>query len=182
MSSHPVVIADYDPTWPQAFAAEAARIVSVCPTDAAVEHIGSTAVPGLAAKPVLDVLVGVRALEPEGAACVRGLVAAGYRYRPDFEAVMPHRRYLTRDAADGTRIANIHLVRHGDPMWSATLAFRDALRTDPFLRAGYEAAKRSAAATAPNDVHAYNDAKGPFIAEALAVLGMPPASPGPGRR
>ncbi|QHC32656.1 GrpB family protein [Streptomyces sp. HF10] len=177
MSRHPMVITAYDPVWPEAFAVEAARIAAVCPVGTAVEHIGSTAVPGLAAKPVLDVLVGVAALEPEGAACVRALVANGYRYKPDFEAAMPDRRYLTRSTADGVRIANVHLVRRGDPMWRQTLAFRDALRQDPALRAGYEAAKRAALAAAPEDVHRYNDAKAPFIARALEALGVAPPRP-----
>lgn len=178
MSNHPLVITAYDPAWPGAFAVEAARITAACPVDAAVEHIGSTAVPGLAAKPVLDVLVGVGALDPDGAACVRALVADGYRHRPDFEEAMPDRRYFTRSTADGVRIANVHLVRRGGPMWRQTLAFRDALREDPALRAGYEAAKRAALATAPEDVHRYNDAKAPFIARTLEALGVAPPGPG----
>lgn len=166
-----VSLSPYDPRWPERFAEERQRIAGACaPTAVRVEHVGSTAVPGLAAKPVLDCLVGLNSLEREGSSCVAALVRAGYRYKPEFEESMPFRRYFTRNAPDGTRIANVHMVEVGSRFWRATLAFRDALRADRELREGYEAAKRHAVEVSPDDVHRYNDAKAPFIHRVLATL------------
>jgi GrpB-like predicted nucleotidyltransferase (UPF0157 family) len=164
----------YDPAWPVRFAAEAARLrAALGGAASAVEHVGSTAVPGLAGKPVLDLAVAV-ASEADADACVAPLEGRGYEYRgphgPD-----PRRRYYVRDAG-GARVAQLHLYILPAAAWDELLAFRDALRADPALAAAYAAEKYRAAEAAGWDKGAYSIAKGPFVERALAALraGRPP--------
>ena len=154
--------------WPRAFDALADALAPLfAGTGARLEHIGSTAVPGLVAKPVLDVLLGVPALEVvEGRrAALQGL---GFRYRPEYEDVLPQRRYFTRDPGPGLRV-HLHGLVLGSPAWRDHLAFRDALRGDDALRDAYAALKQSLALRFAQDKAAYTDAKAPFIARVLAT-------------
>jgi GrpB-like predicted nucleotidyltransferase (UPF0157 family) len=172
-----LTLVDYDPAWPARFAAEAARVAAALGARAlAIEHVGSTAVPGLAGKPVLDLAVAV-AGEAEADACVAPLVALGYDYRGPY-GDDPRRRYYVRDAA-GRRVSQIHLYLLPAPAWEEKLIFRDALRADPALAAAYAAEKRRVAAAVAWDKGAYAVAKGPFVERALARLraGGPPAPP-----
>jgi len=157
----PVVIADYDPTWPVLFQLEKARILgALAGQSASVEHIGSTAVPGLAAKPIIDILVGVSDLHTADA-CVPFLVALGYTYSREQEEAMPERRYLDRADADGSY--HLHLVAIGGDFWRRHLAFRDYLRSHPQVAADYERLKRSLAERYRHDREGYTDAKTEFI-------------------
>ena len=154
--------------WPQAFDALSDAVAPLfAGTGARLEHIGSTAVPGLVAKPVLDVLLGVPALEVAEA---RGeaLQALGFRYRPEYEDVLPGRRYFTRAPGPGLRV-HLHGVVVGSPLWRDHLAFRDALRGDDALRDAYAALKQALALRFADDKAAYTDAKAPFIAQVLAT-------------
>lgn len=103
-----------------------------------VEHIGSTAVPGLSAKPVLDVLLAAATLG-QIEQHIDALVGAGYEYRHRYERQIPDRRYFVR-AADGAGALRVHLhaVVQGGMIWRNHLIFRDALRADPALRDAYE--------------------------------------------
>lgn len=173
-------LVDYDPAWPDRFAAEADRIGTALGAHAlAIEHVGSTAVPGLGGKPVLDLAVAV-ASEAAADACVRPLEALGYRYRGT-HGDDPRRRYYVRDA-EGQRVAQIHLYVLPAAAWDEMLAFRDALRADPALAAAYAAEKQRVAAEVGWDKGAYSVAKGPFVGRVLAGLraagrlpGDPPA-------
>lgn len=129
-----------------------------------VEHIGSTAVPGLPAKPVLDIIPGVRRLA-DADACVPRLVAAGFRYISQYEEVFPERRFFR---FDGAARQNLHMVVVGSRFWREHLAFRDALRAEPQTRVAYATLKRALARRFRNDRAAYTDAKGPFIREVVA--------------
>jgi GrpB-like predicted nucleotidyltransferase (UPF0157 family) len=161
-------LAPYDPAWPRRFAAEAARIrAALGELAAAVEHVGSTAVPGLAGKPVLDVGIAVES-EAAADACIAPLAALGYAYRGPY-GDDPRRRYYVRDA-DGVRVAHLHLYVLPAPAWDEKLAFRDALRGDPVLAAAYEAEKWRMAAEVGWDKSAYSVAKGPFVERVLAGL------------
>ena len=158
----------YDPAWPGRFAAEAARLrAALGGTASAVEHVGSTAVPGLAGKPVLDVAVAV-ASETDADACVAPLGGLGYEYRGPY-GPDPRRRYYVRNAA-GARVAQLHLYVLPAAAWDELLAFRDALRADPALAAAYAAEKYRAAEAVGWDKAAYSLAKGPFVERALAAL------------
>jgi GrpB-like predicted nucleotidyltransferase (UPF0157 family) len=148
MSEGPIALAPYDPAWPARFLEARARIAAACGARvAAIEHVGSTAVPGLLAKPVIDVLAGVRDLDDAGRTIAR-LEAAGYRYRLDLEWTFPARRYFTRDGE------HVHMVVEGDPFWRRHLVFRDRLRNKPETAAAYAALKRDLAPRRrPRGVH-----------------------------
>jgi GrpB-like predicted nucleotidyltransferase (UPF0157 family) len=167
----------YDPAWPERFAAERARLAAALgPRAAAIEHVGSTAVPGLAGKPVLDVAVAV-ASEADADACIAPLEALGYAYRGP-HGDDPRRRYYALDV-DGRRVAQIHLYILPAAAWDEKLAFRDALRADPALAAAYAAEKRRVADAVGWDKGAYSVAKGPFVEGVLARLRAPDGTPGP---
>jgi len=134
--------------------------------DLTVEHIGSTAVPGLGAKPIIDILVGAPSLA-HIEACIPALRDYGYRYVPEFEKALPQRRYFTRtDGHPGN--FHVHAVVQGSDFWRTHLAFRDALRADPALAADYWKLKQRLAARFPDDRAAYTDGKSDFIRGVLA--------------
>ncbi|HEV2735397.1 MAG TPA: GrpB family protein [Longimicrobiaceae bacterium] len=158
----------WDPEWPARFAAEAARIRAALGVHAhVVEHVGSTAVPGLAGKPVLDLGIAVPD-EAAADACVAPLVALGYAYRGPY-GDDPRRRYYVRDAG-GERVAQIHLYVLPAAAWDEKLAFRDALRADPALREAYAAEKLRVADAVAWDKGAYSVAKGPFVERVLREI------------
>jgi GrpB-like predicted nucleotidyltransferase (UPF0157 family) len=153
-----VVIEAYSASWPGAFAAERARLTEIFGLPAErMEHVGSTAIPGLAAKPVIDIMVGADSLDGIEA-CIPRAVAGGYRYVEEFNALIPERRYFEK----ANRI-HVHAVAQGGPFWVRMLAFRDALRADASLRQDYESLKRRLAEAHRGDLAAYTDAKTPFI-------------------
>lgn len=160
-----VLLSPYSPLWPAIFDVEARHLEAIFDGAARVEHIGSTAVPGLGAKPVIDILLGA----PDVAfveARIPRLVAHGYRYVPEFERSMPQRRYFTRtDGQPGN--FHLHAVALDSAFFRSHLAFRDALRASPALAADYWKVKQRLAARFPNDRAAYADGKSAFIREAL---------------
>lgn len=149
-----VALASPDPSWPQLYAAHRDRILAVL-GEVPVDHVGSTSVPGLAAKPVIDVQVVVDDLD----AAVALLEPAGYMLRVREDG---HR------LVKGEPPANVHLYEPGDPEIEAHLRFRDRLRADPEVRRRYEQLKRSLAGREWPDMNHYAEAKGPFIRELLA--------------
>ena len=173
----PVVIVDHDPCWARAYEVAAGELVAVLePWVVAIEHIGSTAVPGLAAKPVIDIQVGVRSLD-DTAAIVDALRSLGYEYVLELEAELPERRYFRR-WADGRRTHQIHLVeRANQDWWDRHVAFRDWLRTHPEDRERYAALKRRLAREHPHDLAAYTDGKTAFVQ--AVERQAPPVCPGP---
>lgn len=161
-------LVEYDLAWPERFATEARRVASALGMRAcAIEHVGSTAVPGLAGKPVLDLAVAVES-EVAADACIAPLEALGYTYRGPY-GEDPRRRYYVRDA-EGQRVAQIHLYILPARAWDEKLAFRDALLTEPALVAAYAAEKRRVAEAVGWDKGAYSVAKGAFIQHVLAQM------------
>jgi GrpB-like predicted nucleotidyltransferase (UPF0157 family) len=161
-------IVDYDPTWPARFDIEAERIRRALGTQMqSIEHVGSTAVPGLEGKPVLDLAIAVES-ETAADACIEPLTALGYEYRGT-HGDDPRRRYYVRNVA-GERVAHIHLYILPATAWDEHLAFRDALRADPPLAAAYAAEKRRIADEVAWDKAAYSLAKAPFIQRVLTQL------------
>lgn len=153
-----VVLADPDPAWPQRFQEHRARIVAALGAAATqLEHIGSTSVPGLAAKPIIDVQLVVPDLEREQA-WLPALEAAGYVLRVREPG---HRVVKMPDA-------NVHLHADGDPQLAARLRLRDRLRADPAARQRYEDVKRSLAGREWPDMNHYAEAKSDVIRELLA--------------
>lgn len=159
-----VRLVPYDPAWPDLFAAEAERlrkIFAAAGLSIRLEHMGSTAVPGLAAKPILDILGGY----PKGASVldyVHVLITAGYVHRG--EQGIPGREFLRRG---DPRSHHLHLTTIDGPFWRDHLAFRNRLRGDDSLRDAYAALKHDLAARFSRDREAYIDAKGLFVKEIL---------------
>ncbi len=162
-----LVLSKYQDTWPRQFEQVAEQLRATVPAhDAILEHIGSTSVPGLCAKPVLDVLLGVSSLA-EAEAAIPALASIGFIYRPEHEAAIPNRRYFVRPAGQTLRV-HLHAVLLDGLLWRQHLHFRDALRQEPPLREQYATLKRALAATYAGDKAAYTEAKAPFIRQVLA--------------
>jgi GrpB-like predicted nucleotidyltransferase (UPF0157 family) len=149
----PIHLSEYDPQWPVLFAAEVQRISVGLPASVTIEHIGSTAVPGLLAKPIIDIMLGTdpyQKIEAVRAALV------DFGYEDLGEAGVPGRIYFRRR----NRAAfNIALVRYRDPFWVANIAFRDHLRTSPDARREYAKTKRRALDSGIVSLLAYSDYK-----------------------
>lgn len=169
-----VAIAAYDPEWPRAFAAERARLLALRPADLIrrVEHFGSTAVPGLAAKPIVDMLVEVTDLDACKARIAPILEAQGYEYlwRPTHGEDGPpfYAWFIKRDAVTGVRTHHIHMVEASFAEHWRRLIFRDVLIAHPDVAREYEALKRRLAADHPNDRVAYTRGKTTFIELVMA--------------
>jgi GrpB-like predicted nucleotidyltransferase (UPF0157 family) len=163
-----VHLLDYQPEWPSHFMTASAELFeALAHARPRIEHIGSTAVSGLCAKPVVDILLGVCDLA-DVESRIDALAALGYRYRPEYEAEIPQRRYFVRPEGVLPRI-HVHAVLLDSSLWSEHIAFRDVLRSRPELAAEYGALKRALAARFANDKAAYTEAKAPFIANVLAI-------------
>ena len=153
----PVEIVDYDPAWPALFAAERERLTRLL-AGAEIHHFGSTAVPGLAAKPVIDMIAFVDDLDAPIAGLVR---SAGYQFPEAFNATLAHRRFLCYPTA-ARRTHHLHLVDEREEL-DRRLRFRDRLRADPVLAREYETLKRELALRHRNDREGYTEAKGEFV-------------------
>jgi putative glutamine amidotransferase len=161
-----------DPSWPRSFEEEAARITAALGDQVVrIDHVGSTSVPGLDAKPIVDIQVSLRSLEPR-AAYAPALQALGYRTLLDPTA--PDHEYASRDV-DGHRAFHVHLCPAGSGWERRHLAFRDWLRAHPDDAAAYAELKRELASEHPNDVFTYTDAKGAFI-RSIESKALTPAS------
>ena len=158
-----LVVADYDEAWPALFGRERSAINGLLP-QLAVEHIGSTSVPGLAAKPIIDIQAGA-ATFVEACAAVEPLRGIGWEYVG--EAGIPGRLYF-RKQQDGRRTHHLHLVVDGGRGWRQTIRFRDYLRAHPEAAAEYAQIKQDLVAGVEQDVEAYTHRKSPFIRATLA--------------
>ncbi|HEY9840642.1 MAG TPA: GrpB family protein [Candidatus Obscuribacterales bacterium] len=189
-----VSLCDYDPAWAAGFAVEGPRLEqALAGFGGRVEHIGSTSVPGLAAKPVLDILIGL----PDGGKLDRAaftLLRLGYIYIRHYEKYMPYRRYLIRveappgaelpaivdsevNAVDRARYPHthhLHMVTIGSEFWTRHLLFREYLRTHDEARDAYAALKRELAQQDWESTNHYADAKSDFVRdiEAKAANGQ----------
>jgi len=165
-----IVIAAYDPAWPRRFELERARIeVALGDVALRIEHIGSTSVPGLAAKPIVDVLVVVADVYDSGA-FEPALVAAGYELRvrePE------HRMFRTPE-----RDVHVHVWDRRDPEVDRYLVFRDRLRSSPEDRDRYEQLKRTLSKRDWHDMNHYAEAKTSLVEEILARDGAPRSGSG----
>jgi GrpB-like predicted nucleotidyltransferase (UPF0157 family) len=169
MHEEPVALSAYSPMWPAVFEIEKDRLALILGEAVRIEHIGSTAVPGLGAKPIIDILIGT----PDLAIIeerIGELVANGYRYVPEFEKSIPERRYFTKERGNPGHF-HVHAVVLGSPFWKRHLAFRDALRADAALAAQYWKLKQQLAGKYRNDRAAYTDAKSTFVRNAIDKAG-----------
>jgi GrpB-like predicted nucleotidyltransferase (UPF0157 family) len=167
----PVELHEHDPAWAEAARREGARLrAAVGPAIIAVHHTGSTAIPGIRAKPIPDLMPLVRSLaELDNARSV--VESLGYVWWGEYG--IPERRYCNlKDPATGERKIHLHCFEEGSPQVARHLAFRDYLRARPDLARAYEAEKLRCRDLQPLDSHAYTDCKDAWIrrieAEALA--------------
>lgn len=165
MTEEMISLAPYDPAWPRLFAEERTRLEVVLRPWLAgpIEHIGSTAVPGLTAKPVIDIMAGVRDLESslEAGRALARLDYVYFPYRPD---VM---HWFCKPSPE-RRTHHLHLVPIGSALWSDRLLFRDYLRSTPAAASEYAALKGVLAARYHRDREAYTEAKSDFVGSILA--------------
>jgi GrpB-like predicted nucleotidyltransferase (UPF0157 family) len=163
----------HDPRWAGRAEIECARLVELLAPWLAdgVEHIGSTAVPGLAAKPVIDLMASVNDPDAVVDQASQRLAADGWCYVPPELDDRPWRRFFVKpDASGQRRMAHLHVMRTGHVRWTQQIAFRDALRRDDRLARSYEDLKRRLAERYGHDREAYTDAKAELIAQALRQL------------
>jgi GrpB-like predicted nucleotidyltransferase (UPF0157 family) len=161
--SDPITVVSYDPAWPELFRQLGAQLrVALGGVALRIDHIGSTAVPGLAAKPIVDVQVSVERLEPVEP-FRSPLEAAGFVYR----ASNPERTKRYVREPPGQRRTHLHVRRAGSFSGQLPLLFRDFLRADPAAAEDYGRRKHVLAARFAHDRHGYLDAKLPIIWDVL---------------
>lgn len=160
----PVIIEPYDPAWPAKFEAEKRALIQVLEPwiVGPIEHIGSTAVPGLPAKPVIDIMGAVRDLSSSKPA-IEALWPLSYCYFK-YKADLMH--WFCKPS-DFERTHHLHLVPFESQLWRERLAFRDRLRSDGAVRHAYSELKLKLASEFGNDREAYTDAKTEFIRSIL---------------
>jgi GrpB-like predicted nucleotidyltransferase (UPF0157 family) len=162
-----IVVADYDPEWPAWFATVHDHVwPAVADIALRIDHVGSTAVPGLAAKPIIDTDIVVAAPD-QVPPVVERLATIGYRWQGDLG--IAGREAFARRLDRGPELPphQLYLVVEDSPAHLDHRLLRDLLRADPEARARYAAIKRHSAATAGNDIEAYGTTKSPVIAELL---------------
>jgi GrpB-like predicted nucleotidyltransferase (UPF0157 family) len=153
-----------NPRWAEAFAVEAARIrAALGETAIAIEHVGSTSVPNIAAKPIVDMLMGIPA-PVDIAVAARAFATIGYEHAT-WAGVPGHEVFGKGEP----RTHLVHAVPYRGDAWGRMLAFRDALRSDPALAAEYAALKQDLAARFPDDRSVYTDGKSAFVARVLTA-------------
>lgn len=169
-SEAPVEIVPYDASWPRLFDEERDRLLAVMRDwlVGPIEHIGSTAIPALAAKPVIDIIAGVGTLGASRPA-IAALADLGYCYAP----YRPELEHWFCKPSPAFRTHHLHLVPYGSPQWIAPIAFRDYLRSHALVAAEYENLKRNLARKHHHDREAYTEAKAPFVTQitSLALQG-----------
>ena len=154
--------------WAERYQEERARLAAALgPRVLDIQHVGSTAIPGLLAKPILDLAIAVTSFEA-AAACIAPLEALGYLYRG--ENGIPRRHYFVLRAPDGeTTLVHVHMLEIGSAEWEKHLLFRDYLRAHPEDARAYTALKQGLVEQFRDDRLAYTEGKAAFIARILAL-------------
>jgi GrpB-like predicted nucleotidyltransferase (UPF0157 family) len=160
MPDAPIEIVEYSPHWAIEFAREQQALAQALAPwlIGPPEHIGSTAVPGLAAKPLIDILAPVASLE-ESVGCIEAARRVGYVYFP----YKPDLMHWFCKPSPEHRTHHLHIVPMNSRLWFERLAFRNALRGNEALRAEYQELKFQLAAQHRGDREAYTEAKSPFV-------------------
>ena len=164
-----VSLSAHDPKWAEAFELERDRLRALLPgAFVAIEHIGSTAVPGLVAKPIIDIMAAVDSLDDVDTLVDR-LCDNGYTTSAEFNASLTDRKWLMR-WRDGRRTHHLHIVVADSEQWNDRLAFRDELRSKPALARRYAELKAELAAKHQADREAYTNAKSTFVRAVVLAM------------
>ena len=159
------LVVSYEPEWQGMYLEEKRRILEAIGHKVdAIEHIGSTSVPGMKSKPIIDILIAVQDLDLV-ASCVEPLRTIGYEYRPMNKEIIPDTEYF-RKGSSGANTHHIRMVKTGSSLWSEYILFRDYLRNHPEARREYEQLKE--AAYEKHGRYLPLDAKRSFIESILA--------------
>jgi GrpB-like predicted nucleotidyltransferase (UPF0157 family) len=166
-------LAPYDPGWP----AQAGRYAGELTTALSpwllspVEHVGSTAIPGITAKPVIDLMARVASKDETAAAAGPALGRLNWKHVPPEADNRPWRQFFVRVSGDGQRrLAHLHLMSDGAARWAEELWFRNALRASPELRDEYARLKTGLAAEFGHDRERYTAAKAGFIRRIVSLM------------
>ncbi len=164
MKRSTVILEEYDLSWPLKFEEEKSYLMATIGqwNYGGVEHIGSTSVPGMVAKPVIDVMFGVKFLD-ESRPAIDVLVEYGYEYWPYKADVM----HWFCKPSDAFRTHHLHLVPYESPLWQERIKFRELLRADKTVATQYANLKRELATLYREDREVYTDKKWPFIQQVL---------------
>jgi GrpB-like predicted nucleotidyltransferase (UPF0157 family) len=167
----PIDVVDYDPNWPRRFDAERAELEQLLAPwlTAGVHHIGSTAVPGLAAKPIIDMMAGVSDLD-QARPAIAALQAHGYQHAPHRPEALWFRKPQSPELSE--RRFHLHLTEPKSALWRERLVFRDALCADTVLRDEYQTLKLRLAGAHGDDIKAYTADKRAFVTRVLATHGV----------
>ncbi len=162
----PIRVVAHDPAWLARFEEERAVLEDAVGEWASggIHHVGSTAVPGLEAKPIIDILVGVESLDA-GRGCFEPLARLGYMHAP----YLPEEMHWFCKPHPSRRTHHLHLVPTGSRRYVEELTFRDQLRASPPTAAAYATLKRELTDRFAQDREAYTEAKGEFIRDVLAA-------------
>ena len=154
-----IELSEYDPNWPGIFLKEKKMLESVLPAHSRIEHIGSTSIKDLCAKPVIDILCGLEVflVTNELTGKITGLE---YEYVEEYNAIIPERRYFRKA---GEHHFHLHVVQTGGPFWERHLLFRDFLRKNEIIKNEYASLKRQLAREDWTDGNEYAGAKTAFI-------------------
>jgi GrpB-like predicted nucleotidyltransferase (UPF0157 family) len=168
-----ISIVPYDAKWPTRFEAERVVLERVLAPwlQGGIHHVGSTAIPGVVAKPIIDMMAGVRDLD-QARAAFDPLRKQSYLFAPHRPGIAHHFAKPSLRLSEMTH--GLHLTEPGSDLWHERLAFRDALRGDPALAAEYEALKQRLAEEYASDVDAYTAGKRAFVARVLARTRLQP--------
>ena len=164
MSQASVELREYDASWPSKFELEKNFLMSIAGhwNEGGIEHVGSTSIPGMKAKPVIDIMFGVKSLQGSLPA-IDLLVSNGYQYWPYKKEVM----HWFCKPSDSYRTHHLHLIPYQSPLWGERIKFRDILRSNTDIAKDYERLKETLAVKYKDDREAYTREKWPFIREVL---------------
>lgn len=154
-----IELSEYNPDWKDVFLKEKEVLVNILPANSKVEHIGSTSVKDLCAKPVIDILCGVDNFSISDD-LIDNIVAHGYEYIEKYNAIIPERRFFKKM---GENNFHIHLVQTGGQFWERHILFRNFLRNNEAVKDEYASLKRQLAQKEWVDGNEYAGAKTEFI-------------------
>jgi GrpB-like predicted nucleotidyltransferase (UPF0157 family) len=161
-----IELCDYDASWPARFHEECDRLAALLPgVFIEIAHVGSTAVPGLRAKPIIDILAGVASM-PDAESVADPLFRSGYTTSAEFNASLVDRKWFMR-WRDGHRTHHLHVVVHGSGVWHEYIRFRDVVRAQPEVARRYAELKSGLTAKHALDREAYTQAKEDFVRSVL---------------
>ncbi|MFS8114746.1 GrpB family protein [Rhizobium jaguaris] len=164
-----VALAEPNACWQEAYALEETAIRNVLGDLAVdIQHFGSTSIPAIKAKPIIDITIGVRRFD-DGFRCIKPMEGLGYDYAGN--DIIPDDHIFGRGIKGETRTHLVHIVEYGGAHWTRFILFRDRLRARPDLAQAYEALKIDLAEEYADNRAAYTEAKRVFIDEVVAASG-----------